>query len=148
MVLDERYLPIKNNRLNSILREAGFQGTTPKEVPWGAFFGMGADLFVILNAKTGTTVHDHPKHKGGTLRYLGPIVDTDADFKDTLAYKCQVNRNQERVADQNDVVVTLSPGENINLIYGSGVHNRGIVGRFYGCHNLSDYPVALSIAPP
>mgnify|MGYP001613832321 FL=1 len=145
MTLDERYEPTNNLHLGAMLDETGFERSTPSETKFGAYFANGSDLFVILNPKKGTGVHDHPNHRGGTLSYLGPIVESDGNFEDTLAYKCQIDRRAERIPDEKDVVVTLSPGETFNLIYGSASGDRGVIGRFYGCHNLSDVPIALLV---
>ncbi len=145
MTLNGRYEPTNNPRLSSMLDEAGFERSTPSETKFGAYLAKGSDLFVILNPKTGTGVHDHPKHRGGTLSYLGPIEESNENFEDTLEYKCQADRRTERVPSEKDVVVTLSPGETFNLIYGSATGDRRVIGQFYGCHNLSDTSIALLV---
>ena len=149
MALDERFDPENNERLATMLSTAKFELTSPRPLniageERGAYFGSGKRLFLILNPQTGTSVHDHPEHRGGVLKYFGPIVESSEDFTNSLAYKYQNDSREKRIPDENDRVIKLSPGEDLSLTFGSDKQGR-IIGRFYGLHNLSKVPVAAML---
>ena len=141
MALDDRYLPEKNEHLAALLRDNKFEGVQPKATPWGAVFIDEGDFFVIINPETGTTVHDHPNHTPGIITYIGPIEQDVQVENGTLAYKVQVNQNEQRTKGVDELVVPLSPGDQFYLIHGQT--NNGVIGRRYGCHNHSKHPVAI-----